>query len=181
MIKKMTEIKDHKEYVSIYADMNDSSKFIFGQIIAVNEKQVAIARINPNGEDDGIIVIQTARVYRLEHNSKYEKKLKQLMKHNSIITTFSSESNIDKNILVFYLNVAFKSHRVVSLELCESGYEDIIGFIKEVQSETETCVIEQVDSYGEYDGESYFRMGDITQLSFGSNDEKQMEILYNAN
>ena len=169
----MNAIMQENRFVSLYTDEKDSSKFIFGKIIALDDVYFAFSSISPNGDDDGIIIMQIERVYRVETQSKYEQKMLTLMKAKGIKETNDLVDTQD--VLLHYLFAAKKSGRIVSIEINESGYEDILGYIASI--EDNICCINQIDLYGKCDGKSYIRLSDISQFEYGSDEEKQIELL----
>ena len=64
---------------------------------------------------------------------------------------------------------------VVSIELAQSGVEDIIGVPVEITENV--CKFLLIDEYGFCDGYAVFDMKDITQISASSEDEKILEKL----
>ena len=60
-------------FVSIYSNFDDTEKFIYGKVLCVNEDEVLIYMLSPNGDYDGILVQQTADIFRVEYGGDYEK------------------------------------------------------------------------------------------------------------
>ena len=76
------------------------------------------------------------------------------------------------------LDYAKRQNKICEIELCNSGLQDVVGFISEITEENLT--VQSVDEYGEQDGEATLFLSDITALSFGSKDTEKIEILYSA-
>ena len=70
---------------------------------------------------------------------------------------------------------AQENHKVVSIELLESGNYDIQGFISEIKDTIIT--VEQLDDYGKKDGISIISFSDITSISCDSNEEIALTLL----
>lgn len=177
MLKILSELYSSKKTASIYDDRNETSKFHYGAVIGVNENNAAIENISPDGEWDGITLVNTEAIFRIEKDGLYDKKMKKLMKINApelFRFTLNSE-----NLTFSLLSLALETKKIVSLELCESGCYDITGFVEE--SDEERCKIHLVDEYGENDGFSYILLSDITWISYDSEDEKRILRLWEAN
>ena len=96
--------------------------------------------------------------------------------HNVETPTYSlDKDHIFKSLLI----LAKDSMKIVSLELLESGYSDVTGFVTNV--ENSLCTLKQVDTFGVEDGVSFVNMNDITQISYSSNDEITIYELWKAN
>lgn len=177
MLKILNELYQSQDMACIYADYNDTSKFHFGTIMAVNEEEIAIQMISPDGENDGIVVISITNINRVETNSLYVQKMKKLCAGGSL---FLNDLEIDNNnIINSILLFAFKEKEVVSIELIDSGYNDVIGIIEEIDDVE--CKIKQFNEYGYVDGELYFRINDITKVAVLTQDEKRVMRLKKIN
>lgn len=64
---------------SFYTD-DECDKFIYGKIIALNEDEVAIQMYNTDGTCDGVIVKTVSDFFRIEYDSKYNQKWRNLLK-----------------------------------------------------------------------------------------------------
>ncbi len=168
MLRVLYKLYESKSFVSIYTSLNESSKFYYGRIIAVDESEIAIQMLHPSGADDGIVVMSVDDVLRVEENSQYSNKMQKLFSVKSIP---NYDFPINENGIMFsVLNYAFLNNQIVSLELLNSGIFDVVGYVTEIDENV--CVIKQVDEYGFDDGISYLEWLNITMLSVLSEDEK---------
>lgn len=78
MIDILKEMCQIEKYISLYTDIEDTLSFHYGKILSVNEKDIAIYLISPDGSLDGILVIETWKVYRIEVDGQYEAKINKL-------------------------------------------------------------------------------------------------------
>lgn len=177
MINILLELYQTQEPACIYTDCNDTSKFHFGMVTAINKKEIAIHMISPEGDDDGIIMMNVENVLRVEKNSKYIEKMKKLCcdKTIPIYDLLIQKDNIQMATLLF----AFNNKQILSIELLNSGYNDVVGYIESIDKDR--CQIKQIDEYGDCDGISYIRIEDITKIAFLTQDEKRIMRLVNAN
>lgn len=168
MTNKLLELKQSEKYVSIYANENDTSKFVFGRILSVSEKYFAIYMIAPDGNYDGVLVKCLKDLIRIEIDDKYSNKMKQIIKSaNENRFNFSLDN---QNIIGAILDIAKTTKKIISLELLNSGENDVVGFVESVNSNI--CVIKQINEYGEEDGYSYIFLDNITQITYDSIDEQ---------
>ncbi len=173
MIKKLYSLCENKEKVSLYTDYNESNNFSFGTILAVNDAEIAINMLTPDGEDDGIKVIDTESVFKVEEKGQYHEKMEKLCSmHNPVTYSFNIiDDDIMKSAVLFALN----EERIASIELRDSGYFDVVGYVKSVDSDD--CEIQVIDEYGYEDGICYISLYDITSIQTCSQDEKRIEKL----
>lgn len=78
MINLLKSICNRKIPSCIYTDYNNTDKFHFGYVLAVNEQNIAIHMISPDGDDDGIIVMDTEKVIRVDNENLYATKMEKL-------------------------------------------------------------------------------------------------------
>lgn len=167
-------ICEQEEFVSLYTNKMDTTKFMWGKILSVNENQVMIQSISPNGEQDGIQTKLLDSVIRIEIYSQYAEKMKKLLRDS---TEYNNPvlHKTNENLFEVNLNFALKYNKIVSIELLNSGYNDIIGYVTDVNNGI--CKISQVDEYGNNDGISYIDIANITQISTDSIDEQRIQRL----
>lgn len=176
MLKILFKLCLAKEFASIYTNYQDMSKFHFGCILAVNDKEIAIKLISPDGEDDGICVMNVENVFRVETDGQYLNKMKKLCS-NSVVTLCDLSIDND-NILMSVLSIAATDKQIISIELLDSGYNDIVGMVEKI--EDGECMVKQIDEYGNEDGYSYISIKDITKISYCTQDEKRIMRLFNS-
>lgn len=177
MLKILYELCSERKAASIYTDDNYMNKFHFGFVLAVNEKEFAIQMITPDGEDDGIKVMRVDYVFRVNVNGQYEEKMKKLCQNNirNSYDLLIDNNDIKKSVIQY----AFRQNQLVSIELIDSGYNDVVGFIESIDNNG--CSIEQVDEFGYSDGISYINLEDITQVNLATQDEKRITKLWKLN
>ncbi len=177
MLKMLSELCLSRKFVSIYTNCEEPSKFYYGTILAVNDKEIAIDMTLPDGGNDGIVAEKVDKVFRIEIGGQYEKKMKKLCSLNPYKPF---EGRLDNsNIMESILLLALRLKEIVSIELLDSGYDDIVGFVDVI--ENGQCKIRQIDEYGYEDGCSYILINDITKISYLSQYEKRILNLWNFN
>lgn len=167
-------ICEQEEFVSLYTNEMDTTKFMWGKILSVNENQVMIQSISPNGEPDGIQTKLLDSVIRIEICGQYTEKMKKLLRDSTEYNN-SVLHKINENLFEVTLNYALQYNKITSIELLNSGYNDIIGYVTDVNNGV--CKINQVDEYGNNDGISYVDIANITRISTDSIDEQRIQRL----
>lgn len=177
MYNTMKRLCDEGTFVSVYDNLSDTSRFKFGKFLCVNEDRFAMLLISPNGDYDGIVVDDTDDVFRIGSCGRYHDKMAKLSSlcMESIKLPCIDPSCIDLSILSF----AKETRSIVSIELRDSGFVDVVGFIESVAGEC--CQIHVVDEYGYDDGCTFVDMSSISQIALGSEDEQRITKLYRAN
>lgn len=176
IINKLNELKGNKKIASFYTNENDTSKFSVGYIVDFNNDYIAFALISPEGLNDGFALKETSSIIRINIEGKYENKILTLSKYHKTI----HENLVFKedNFVLELLKFAKTKGYIVSLELLNSGFYDVQGYIEKI--ENNNCFIKQITEYGEVDGISMVELQDISKISCNSSDEKILQILNSA-
>ncbi len=174
MINKLYDFCTTKEKISVYTNVNEADKFIYGTILSVDENRIAINMINPNGDDDGIKAFAVNNIFRVENGGLYHKKMEKLLSLDNPPNYNINfiENDIMKSILLF----AQSTKHIVSVELCDSGYFDVVGFVSSIDKTD--CEVQLIDEYGVNDGNAFISLLDITAVQLCSDDEKRIEKLF---
>ena len=164
---------DRDNIVLIYSNINNLSKFDAGRIIHVFQNEVLYAHYLPNGKYDGYRVIANENIVKVEMNSLYSQKIQTLVKYHK--TKHDDIVKVEDNGFISLLNYAKDFNKVVTVELVDSGRNDIIGYVNKI--EDETCFFDQRDDFGNMDGQAIVDISDITYISCDGDDESIIEIL----
>ena len=175
MLEILKELCKKEKYISLYVNVNDLECFKYGKILAVNQLFTLIEQISTSGDFDGVILKKTEKIIRIEVDSNYNKKMEILMKDKKNANPYfnSIDTNIDlRDALLKY---AKDYDEVISVELADSNYYDIVGIVGKIESSV--CSFFQIDDYGNSDGVSYVRVNDISSISCGSESERILKSL----
>lgn len=177
MLEILSDLCKSKKLASIYIKNNNPNKFYYGTVLSLNDKEIAIDMMSTNGGNDGIVVNKAENVYRVETDGQYDEKMKKLCRLNPY---HPFEGNWDNdNIRMSLLSLSMETNKIVSIELLDSGYDDVVGFIDKI--ENGQCRIKQIDEYGYEDGYTYVMLNDITQVTYQSEYEKRIMNLWELN
>lgn len=175
MLKILKDLCSSKKAASIYTNYNTPTKFYYGVVIAINDEEIAIYTLSTDGKDDGIVAENIEDVIRVELDGLYEEKMRKLCSINPPIDFNVTLDN--NNIIKSLLYLALETKEIVSIELLDSGYDDVVGFVDEINDGQ--CRIKVIDEYGYEDGYSYFLIKDVTQVSYATEIEKRILNLWN--
>lgn len=173
MISILSQLKNKCKPAAFYADIAEPGSFIYGYLLSSDENATAIHMIDKEGRDDGIIVLATDYIFKVEVDGMYSEKMKVLCADNDFNTYNLHEECGD--IFRDWLLYAVNNGELVSFELCKSGCDDAVGF--PVINENDV-VVSLIDVYGNKDGTAYFSFSDITMLEFASENQRNIKKLY---
>ena len=134
--------------------------------------------ISPDGKYDGLLVKPIADIIRINKNDLYSERMKKLL-DLSIIDDYLLNHKKSNDVLSFVLLMSKTNNKIVSIELNNSGTDDVVGIVNMV-SDT-ICEIQQIDFYGHTDGIAYLKLDDISQASFDSATEQTLLKLRESN
>ena len=161
-------------YVAVYDNSADISQFKFGKFLCINDSRFAMLLISPNGDYDGIVVNDTEKIFRVASSGRYHEKIRKLMNFSleSVPLPCFDPQCIDMSILMY----AKELNRLVSIELYDSGYYDVVGLVENVSESV--CQIHTINEYGERDGCSFVNLDSISKISCDSEDERRVMRLF---
>lgn len=160
--------KSDDELISLYTDINNTTKFEVGYIADFNEDDFILERISPEGKYDGYLFGKTQSIYRVELDSIYLNKILKLMKYNGM--TRRKNSFEHNNLLLSFMKFAYEDKKILSIELFESDNQDIVGRVDKFDSDH--CTIMQTSESGELNGYSSCKLGDISFIVCDSEDQQ---------
>lgn len=172
MIEMMQKYAENGEFVALYTDLANTTSFIYGRILAVNDTWVAILPVTQDGAADGLLVKRCEDVFRMDVGGEYAKKMCRLMGNSPALESYSIDA---EEIAASVLRLAKTEHGIVSVEIEDSGIDDITGFVRD--SNENTVTFDVVDSYGASDGIAMIKASGITQIEYNGIAEKRLQRL----
>lgn len=174
MINKLNKLLKTKTVCEIYADTNNTDKFIVGNISGVDDEFCLITNFDYYGNYDGIICLTNNDIYRIQTNTRYVTAIKKLMaQKNDLIV----QSLPTKDILNAVINQLVNSKCVCQIELCDSEFVTLSGIIKTYDCKSGIVELELIDDYGASDGETIIDVQTINLITYDSLDTKRLSIL----
>lgn len=161
------------EIVLIYSNFLKLNKFSAGKIAYVFNEEILLKHFLPNGKYDGYQVISIEDIIKIEHKTQYSQKIAKLAKYYDSV--HEDIEVIKENGFITILEFAKEKNKVVSIEFLESGRNDVIGYIGEVNNDR--CVVHQLDEFGNDDGQVLFELSNITFVSCDNDEESVLDVL----
>ncbi|MCH5298018.1 MAG: hypothetical protein J1E85_10175 [Ruminococcus sp.] len=175
MKEKLLELQKQNKNISIYC-CEDNNKFIYGKLLSVNDYEFALLMYTPLGKFDGIIVKRIEEITHIEYDGQYEQKMQKILSQNIDTKKYYIDDSLITNSI---LELSLKLNKIVSIELLNSGYDNVVGFVDEIYNNK--CTIKLVDEYGYDDGYSCIIISDITQIVLDSERESLFLKLWQIN
>lgn len=160
-----------RQLVCVYASQGNPDSFICGEFLGYDDSFFAFHMVSPYGMDDGYIVKPIASISRIEYENRYCRKM-QILRQEPISTCLSF-NRLDMRTTI--LQYALKKKAIVSVEIDNSEFYDITGFVQEICDDT--CLFKLYDEYGEPDGYAHVNKQQITQVCCQSIDEMTLQKL----
>lgn len=171
MENTLNQLMKDKALCEIYPDVDDTSKFAVGYIIACSGDYTIVAHYDPYGHYDGIGCFLTETIFDVATETEYISALSKLIDYHKEKSGYAVETVNEINNL---LAVIKSEKRICQIELCESG-DYIEGYI---ESFNDIIInINNVGKYGQNDGKSTVRRDTISYITFDSTDTVKLEIL----
>ena len=171
---------NYQKLYEIYSNFNDVDKFLVGYIVAKDEQFVVVEAIDLYGNQDGWCCIRLDNIIQYKTNTKYLKAIEQLFEYSGKARKTLDLKDVNE-ILISILSSAEKTNKVCIFELCNSQLQDVVGHIKLIDRKTNTVVVENIDNYGQIDGESVVEFSMISSIEFENFDAQRVDILYSIN
>ena len=160
--------------ISIYTDTENTDRFSAGFIQALTETEILIAHVSPYGLYDGYLLKNPDDIYRLNYGGTYENTIEKLysIRQQEHQKVSCADNKIKANLLQF----ALENHLVVSIELNNSGYDDIQGIVNAIDNNLVELTV--LESTGAIDGYTTTYFNNITLLTCDSDKEIALKYLY---
>lgn len=172
MEKTLKELMKDKALCEIYTDIDDTSKFAVGYIIACDGGYTVVKMYDPHGHYDGICCFLTDIIYNVATKTEYLCALSKLIDYYKEESCYTFETVNDINKI---LSLIKSEKRICEIELCESGNNDISGYIDAFNDNT--LKICKIGDYGQNDGTVIVCRETISSIAFDTTDTVKLEIL----
>lgn len=173
MIKEI--LMEHQEklnMIAIYVNVEEEENFAVGYVVDVIEDQFLFLNVGLHGEFDGYTAAYIDDIYRVENDSRYINKMKQLCSFD-LRNVLKNEK--EQSAIMFLIDTAFKEKRVIKLSVAEKD-NVITGFI--IKKNSSFIEVLQLDEYSDEDGNSVIKYDDIVQVCYDDLDCHDLQILY---
>lgn len=171
MLEVLKTCCETKKPVSLYVDPDRPTAFRYGEVLAVNGEELLTLMISPEGNYDGLLLLSTPDIYRVEVDTQYNKRMEILTKPFEKPAVHISAANIKQDLLCYLA----AQGRIATFSV--GNGETIYGTVIEVADGY--CTIRQTDYYGKADGISYLETNEISTIEFDSAEMQELNTLWN--
>ena len=167
--------KDFKinEFIAIYTDI-DSEYFGLGNVLAIDDENIIISSVDPSGVEDGMILYRIEDICKIEKETMYCKKIKNLMEKKK--TQLNQHKFENGNILYQLLELANDEKKIIDIKLLDYEKACSVGYVSFLCDDT--CEIKQIDNLGNEDGVCIFSIEDISSIKYNSIENRDIELLF---
>ena len=161
IIEILKKSKGNNEIVSLFTELNEPDNFWAGFVGRISDEFIMLNGVCSRGRYEWFRINKISDIYKIEFGGKYQEKLEKLyllQNQNHKPVTKLSEDLIS-DLLIF----AKENKLIATIQIRDSGYDDIIGYIEDLTDET--VKIKLLDEFGDEDGFSVFNKNDITLLA----------------
>jgi len=169
--EQLINLTNTEDFAEIYNDLGDVDVCAVAKVLYVSDDYVILANITPNGMYDGFSLMKTETIFQINLDSRYLRKIKKLY-----ITKKQTHMKLElenKNLMEGILDFAYQNKFLILVELLGNAY--LQGIIK--RKEDHILVLSIINQYGEYDGESIFKIEDITSMHIDDEERNCLRLL----
>ncbi|MFY1068753.1 hypothetical protein [Enterococcus sp. AD013-P3] len=154
-------IVEKKKLYEVYTDYNDDSFFVC-YIVSADDSVLAIEKFDRNGEFDGISIVKTDSVLKVNSCTGYLKKYENV-EYVDVGNSFTFESD---QTIIDILKEMKKSNRLLSLYILDET--NIIGKVVDIHTNQDSIIIE-MNVYSEdqsgFDGTCLITIDNVQEIS----------------
>lgn len=167
LLSQLIDSHRNDRVILIFTNPDATRNFSAGVVSEIFDYEVIINHYLANGNYDGFHVKKISNIYRIETHTKYAKKIEILRQLTNAI--HERVDDVKEDGFSTMLHYALKHKKVVTIELCDSDNNDVIGFVKQINDPYIT--ISMLDENGEFDGETVFLIEHITHIACDGDEE----------
>ncbi|PFH81720.1 hypothetical protein [Bacillus sp. AFS088145] len=171
MKEQLIKLTNTEDLVEIYNDLGDVDICAVAKVLYVSDDYVILANITPNGMYDGFSLMKTDTIFQINIDSRYLRKIKKLY-----LTKKQTHMKLEmenKNLMEGILDFAYQNKFLILVELLERA--NVQGIIK--CKVDDILVLSVINQYGQYDGESIFKIEDITSMNIDDEERNCIKLL----
>ena len=169
MYQILKKIKEAGKITSIFNDIEDDDRFGVGFIVSLNQEEMLIKSISPNGEYDGYMWLRVETIFQCNFDGEYEKKIMALYDSCDRQGLDISDQDIRKNLL----NYSISEKRVLEIVYLS---KIISGYV--VEYSDEVIAIREVNQYGKEVEIVYIKMELVDEIHMDTITCREMEKLH---
>jgi hypothetical protein len=177
MRTKIKELIETQKLCSVYTNAKSTDKFSVGFLLKYDDKYFIMESIDQYGKSDGIFCSLIDNIFKVEDENEYISCIQKLFSYFK--QTRYKNPMLKDGILKSFIDYIVENKKICSIELCNSGICDAVGFISKITNGIIELVV--IDQYGRRDGVQTITLADISHISCDSTDDIKTETLFKIN
>lgn len=176
LFKLILKAKIEKQLIAISTDKDDTDKFAVGFVKNFDDTTLVLQAVDPEGTNDGLIIINIDDIYIVNIGDKYLEQLSLFHDKSNELSKeeiFEMTSNKKTVLFLSIIEKCISEKLLISINLIYD--RGIIGYINE--SDDEFISITNVTESGETDGVSCVKISDIERIYIDSIDLRKIKLL----
>lgn len=168
----MIKCIESREVVSIFCDADNPGTHLTGIIDSINDDELLIRHISPNGYYDGFVLVHVSDIFRIDYGGAYEGKIQKLyllrkQVHPKLVQTETLYDSL--------LRFCKEQNKIVSFELPNCALRGNL-----INYSYEYIHMLLVDENGRYDGETVVSSDEIISIAVDTTVEQNILILLSS-
>lgn len=159
--------------IQCHIDCGEPDNFVVGRLVYIGEKWFLMQDISPSGRWNGLALYPLSDIVSVDEDTDYIRRTEKLLNYRQ--EAMSGIPLLADDPLLSLLNYSKENEMIVGIEIHESGYRDLYGFVCGVDDAV-LCV-RQVDEFGRDDGKSYISLDAITRCFVDDEEAKILKVL----
>jgi len=169
MYQILKKLKETGKMTSIFNDIENDDRFGVGFIVSLNQEEMLIKSISPNGEYDGYMWVKVETIFQCDFDGEYEKKIMNLYDACEKQELDFPDKDIWKNLLEYSISEK-RVLEIVYLSKIISGYV--------VEYSDEIIAIREVNQYGKEVEMVYIKMELVDEMHMDTITCREVEKMY---
>lgn len=164
-----------QKFLSVYDESESDAVFHVCRKLCCDNTYTLFQNITTRGYDDGLYLIPTDYIYRVDAEDEYTARIEKLFHLLEQPLMEEIEIGEDTSLFLWVLDHAKKNALVTSLFL--NNGDDVTGRILETDLENDCLYMELLKENGEKNGFSFISMDNIEKIICDSGVERCIEML----
>lgn len=161
---------ESKNIGSFFCDKSNAGKHLTGYVSSVNDEEVVIAHISPDGCYDGFVYVLIDDIFRIDLSGRYENKIStlySLKKQKHPMLNYSHD-----RLYLSVLDFALNERLIISVEVGNNVLSGLVSWF-----DTNHICMQLIDEFGLEDGKTQFLCASISSISLDTSSEQSLNLL----
>lgn len=175
MEKILKKLKEEQKLCALFQDKDDLDCCSVGYILEVQDGYCIIESLDDDGTFRCFEFNEVESIFQVKTDSRYIQSIQKMMQIKGYQRQ-KADFFKGENIFFQSLNYLKQNKIIASLELHNSYRMDITGYITDFDEDVVS--MQNVNDYGEFNGNAYVDLKSVSGLTFGSVFENTIDSLH---